>query len=554
LAMTVTLNFIQVNELLKLIAMADNQIIKNLSSKYTVITVGAINYRPVVHNWIHHMKRLNVSNFIVICVDQLIYDELDPDHAILMTPLVHLNLTHVRVNRRQAKRRQKSTLGLPTGEKRRLDNYENTESARSDFQIDSSTRHNQPIVATGPQATEQQMYEDRLQSIGLDKAFSVLMVIKHSAIYALLSAGHSVVWSDVDCIWLRRCTLDYLDAFAKPLFGDYYQSYIADKETTDDRQLQGVINYSLPVLQGRIGTIQKRFKQPDFRKNDNFVDFVSQQGLHPSQMSELIGTAICTGFFVVNPTPGSLILIRAVRNSIVALLASSVQGSGDQKTLNTVLLDQARMYNKDKNCVLSTSSSPVSSEMSSPESQNVVGKFVYGPSLVTGHPKDEMLRMKVRIGTSKAFSSVKLMMKAGRRRSKNEVFPFTVGFLPYDLFPRGDGGVVEYKAPVHPEQIKDTADTEALQSRQIHFAQAGKLASTQQRNADEWNSLSSTACIWHMYSQKTGESKVESMQRDGVFVDVSGEDDERQEVQITFPAHLRSAAVGDGDALDAFHG
>jgi hypothetical protein len=94
---------VQVSELTKLVELADNQTIKNPNSKYTIITVGAFNYKPVVHNWVHHMNKLNISNYVVLCVDQLIYRELDPAHAILMAPTFHLNLTHVRMKKRKGK-------------------------------------------------------------------------------------------------------------------------------------------------------------------------------------------------------------------------------------------------------------------------------------------------------------------------------------------------------------------------------------------------------------------------------------------------------------------
>jgi hypothetical protein len=703
---------VQVSELTKLVELADNQTIKNPNSKYTIITVGAFNYKPVVHNWVHHMNKLNISNYVVLCVDQLIYRELDPAHAILMAPTFHLNLTHVRMKKRKGKdsslaerfrqnsqrmvekrgeqpfsqhvqekqrikeevaakihalilekRRQKESVAFAQEDKFPIERTDSeTESnensveplLREEFLRQRDTeRHNRPIYnqaitdilreryrdglepvsknrtkkkkpvakkfvkkgemnrdvpnrrllinttkSTTPNATNMtdkndivrtgeeesslannqrsslanwgnssvpahyvpvtktavRMFEHRIKEIGLDKAFSVLMVIKHSSIYALLSAGHSVVWSDVDCIWVQRCAYDYMDAFARPVFHSYYKNHLLDKGIRGTGHALNFNNYSEQALRDRVNMVQKMSNPPYYQRDEGFVDFISQQGLFPTEMSELIGTAICTGFFVVNPTAGSLTVVRAVRNSIIKLLASGKPGKGDQKTLNFVLMDLAKMYSRHKNHVLSTSLA------SSIINDTLTDRFVYGPSVNTGRPKEEILKLQLRIrSAADAIAAARM----GALDSGSGYAPFTVGFLPYDLFPRGDARVSDpnmntnsqlehsYNWPSSPKNVAVSALTKVPDETK---ADKTKTAlKVVQHNADEWSSLSSSACIWHMYSQKTGESKVESMQRDGVLLDMQVEDDDQAAMENLIEAESTVTTDG-GDVLDAFQG
>jgi hypothetical protein len=549
-----------------LVALADKQR-ATLSlvnpNPYTVITLGAYNYKPVVHNWIFHMEKLNVTNYIVLCADKQIYQEIDPGHAVLMDPTFKLNLTYVRAKKKKpissrtrtttkkrntaihSKSLAEAAAGLAgirsSGDILEISRPDRSKKARVykdgklimvmtpepgsgdrsaesgpsvtntimkysknmlDFRRAESGKLARDRIALrngipdelDPAATADQsqqrrrklekidgrpppanvnsksslskstakMFEKRLKTIGLEKGFSILMIIKHAAIDALLTAGHSVVWSDVDCIWMKRCAVDRVESLAQP------------KQTTIK-----------PVKSALLSMTPSA---------EPIVDIASQQGLFPPETSDLLGTAVCTGFFVVNPTTGSLILIRSVKNAIIKQLASSKSGKGDQKTLNTVLMQIGGMK-------LGRGNLP---------------KFLYGPSKITKQPREAMLKLDLKL--------------LSLEEEHEGLVPFTVGFLPYDLFPRGDANLPT-TAAVN-EGTTTVASVKLTEKpKKITEAERQKLTSEMvQKNADEWDELHRDACIWHMYSQKKGDVKVESMRRDGVFLEENGDvDDDAEE-------------------------
>jgi hypothetical protein len=554
--------------------MADNQLIRNPGSKFTVITIGAINYKGVVLNWVRHMKRLNISNYIVICVDQLIFEELDPLHALLMAPTFRLNLSSPR--RWKYKRDKVSKPSLT---------FSKTNESPTPIRPESANVPNRRLRAPPleqPASTETRGYrirnsksdnaslagrdrvrkslselkvrqnhrgfEKRIKNIGLGRAFNVLMITKHSVLYALLSAGHTVVWSDVDCVWLRPCAFDSLDALARPVFRDYYSHYLQERGIRQRNHHINHNNYSVSALRERIAVVRRMVTPSRTGAHTDYIDFASQQGLYPHEMSHIIGRAICTGLFAVNPTAASLLVIRSVRDAIISLLISAKDGMGDQKLMNTKLIGLAGIEN---------GSYTLSASSASAKYEATVGRIEYGPSSLTGRPQDELFQMKVLL-TPDPFSRTR------DEDAATERIPFTVGFLPYNLFPRGDAasGDLQQSHERDPGQeqrvpptkqsstwsfsFKNVAESIFLKARvtmnpssvaelenppsKIVNVQA-VIEATKQRNADEWKALSRSACIWHMYAQKTGESKVESMLRDGVLLDsVQEDDDDEQDI------------------------
>jgi hypothetical protein len=562
--------------------MADNQLIRNPGSKFTVITIGAINYKGVVLNWVRHMKRLNISNYIVICVDQLIFEELDPLHALLMAPTFRLNLSSPR--RWKYKRDKVSRPSLtfsktkespapittPIGPERTnlpnrrlratpLEQPASTETRG--YRIRNSKSDNASLVGRDrvrKSLSELKVrqnhrgFEKRIKNIGLGRAFNVLMITKHSVLYTLLSAGHTVVWSDVDCVWLRPCAFDSLDALARPVFRDYYSHYLQERGIRQRNHHINHNNYSVSALRERIAVVQRMATPSRTGAHTDYIDFASQQGLHPHEMSHIIGTAICTGLFAVNPTAASLLVIRSVRDAIIGLLISATDGMGDQKLMNTKLIGLAGIEN---------GSYTLSASSASAKNEATVGRIEYGPSSLTGRPQDELFQMKVLL-TSDPFARTR------DEDAATERIPFTVGFLPYNLFPRGDAassassdlqqsherdpGQEQGRPPTKQSStwsfsFKNVAESIFLKARvtmnpsslaelenppsKIVNVQA-VIEATKQRNADEWKALSSSACIWHMYAQKTGESKVESMLRDGVLLDSVQEDDDDEHTDM----------------------
>jgi hypothetical protein len=554
--------------------MADNQLIRNPGSKFTTITIGAVNYKGVVLNWVRHMKRLNISNYIVICVDQLIFEELDPLHALLMAPTFRLNLSSPR--RWKYKRDKVSKPSLT---------FSKTNESPTPIRPESANVPNRRLRAPPleqPASTETRGYrirnsksdnaslagrdrvrkslselkvrqnhrgfEKRIKNIGLGRAFNVLMITKHSVLYALLSAGHTVVWSDVDCVWLRPCAFDSLDALARPVFRDYYSHYLQERGIRQRNHHINHNNYSVSALRERIAVVRRMVTPSRTGAHTDYIDFASQQGLYPHEMSHIIGRAICTGLFAVNPTAASLLVIRSVRDAIISLLISAKDGMGDQKLMNTKLIGLAGIEN---------GSYTLSASSASAKNEATVGRIEYGPSSLTGRPQDELFQMKVLL-TSDPFARTR------DEDAATERIPFTVGFLPYNLFPRGDAasGDLQQSHERDPGQeqgrpptkqsstwsfsFKNVAESIFLKARvtmnpssvaelenppsKIVNVQA-VIEATKQRNADEWKALSRSACIWHMYAQKTGESKVESMLRDGVLLDsVQEDDDDEQDI------------------------
>jgi hypothetical protein len=49
-----------------------------------ILSAGAWGYRGAVFNWIKHIYNLGIDNYIVLCYDQMLFDYLGPEHAILI--------------------------------------------------------------------------------------------------------------------------------------------------------------------------------------------------------------------------------------------------------------------------------------------------------------------------------------------------------------------------------------------------------------------------------------------------------------------------------------
>lgn len=438
---------------------------------HIVLTIGASNYLPVIENWISHVEALNVSSYVVLCVDQELYNHLDPSHAVLMTPSFHLHLTAVASVKRKSKNKSKRSsylealnrtggnkthptlftrdaIGMKRGSKRsskkefqwtRASNMNvKTATVQRRLKMKSKGRaravrrkENTSNIITSPTVWNSlAMLSQRIEELGRTDGFSVLMIIKHAAILMLLKAGFSVVWSDVDCVWLRPCALTQL------------QQLIRNNATTASRLA---------------------------------VDIAGQQGMFPYEMSSVIGTALCTGFFLVNPTPLAQQLIEAVKMRLIYSIGMSM-GKGDQKTMNAVLFEvgDLRKYNKNGN---------------HGANRNETNKQLY-------------LHMHLKLASTSLFrggsGNTAPVFKDSTNMSdlRNSGHNFVVAFLPYALFPRGDAR---------------TDKQQTMNKTELTLAIV-------QRNIDEWAAYRENACIWHMYSSKSGQVKVNSMQRDGVLV------------------------------------
>jgi hypothetical protein len=347
------------------------------------------------------------------------------------------------------------------------------------------------------------------------KAFTILMYIKHSSILALLSAGHSVVWSDVDCVWIKMCAVEFLTTFAEPTKDANWHN----RPNGNGRQLTATrLSYTRPHVP-RVGlhtsTESKLLIQDELEKlTKTKVDIATQQGSSPFETSDVIGTAICTGFFVVNPTPASLLLISAVQQTMI----SSVEGTcgkncsvGDQSVMNEHLMNFGNLRGW--------------AEHNS--------KIFYGPSYVTNNQMEEthFLDTNLNFPQSMIADEQHNQLSLGKRLVSVPNTPIVIGFLPYDLFPRGDARVNATALEIQIQRARERSNRTHTRFR-APVIKKNKLMTSGQakiKNANEWADLKENACIWHMYSKKDGKTKVLAMIRDGVYMrDKIDEDDENK--------------------------
>jgi hypothetical protein len=470
--------------------------------------LGAINYKGVVLNWIHHLERLKVKNYIVLCVDRNIYEIVGAAHGVLIDYNVNATLKKyrrkkgIRISRSSESNEQitdntevqsidkpvlsESFSGRQIYEERKLTSQQvvhdvrGTETDTTQNKVSSSNRRRVPkAVKSSP---PKWLFDKQ-------KAFTIMMYIKHSSILALLSAGHSVVWSDVDCIWVKICAVSFPSMFAIPTAKDGSRLH-----GNEIGRFQQSINSYVRTILGISTDTKPKIEQ---------VDIAVQQGSSPFETSDVVGTAICTGFFVVNPTPASLLLIAAVQQTMI----SSVQGTcgencsvGDQSVMNEHLMNYGNLKRwAERN-----------------------SKIMYGPSYVTNNLIEEthFLHTNLSLPQQMIADAQHNQLSFGKGLVSNPNTPIVIGFLPYDMFPRGDARVNTTALAIRYQKVHERNNHTNIKFRSPTIRKNKLMTSHQARakNANEWADLRENACIWHMYSKKDGKTKILTMIRDGVFI------------------------------------
>jgi hypothetical protein len=478
---------------------------------FTVLTVGAINYKEVVLNWIRHLQLLKVEKYIIICTDKEIYSVIGAAHGVLVEYNTNATLTYLKrkqtviINARPGNYTHRPTES--TKETASSDNVVATWSTlfrrhllgkpekmfeRLNSLVDPDIFSDRPVGPAGYNSSESGWIYDR------KKAFSIMMYIKYSSILALLSAGHSVVWSDVDCVWVKMCAVNFLSTLAE-------SSNNMDRRNILYRNRRHLLRANSSRVPHVVNSTESALKiQDQLAKLTKIqVDFASQQGASPYQTSDTIGTAICTGFFVVNPTPASLLLISAVQQTMI----SSVDGScgrncsvDDQSVVNGLLMQYGNLQ------VWAARNS----------------KILYGPSYATNNRMEETRFLHTNLNFPRHMVAHEQynQLSLGKRLEirDNLTAPIVIGFLPYDLFPRGDARVNATALDARMRRfrarnnITNTTYLAPTKNKLMNSRQAGR------RNSNEWNHMKEDACIWHMYSKKDGDTKVLAMIRDGVYL------------------------------------
>lgn len=116
-------------------------------------------------------------------------------------------------------------------------------------------------------------------------------VIRHIAIAELLQRNVSVVWTDVDCLWLRT---------------DLYSTWL--------------------------------------RPYSHSLDIVGQMGLWPQAISEKYGAALCTGFFAVFSNQRSIALFRLVTALIRGGALNNKDSLQDDQLVVNIALQKLRAF------------------------------------------------------------------------------------------------------------------------------------------------------------------------------------------------------------------
>jgi hypothetical protein len=635
--MTVVVRALQMDAVPALLQLAASQHSSHDGkNSFTVLTVGAINYKDVVLNWIHHLQLHKVEKYIVVCTDREIFAEVGASHGVLVEYNVNATLTYQKIKYPKKKRkrsryeryiiRRESAQetgsskvadlqtrhapddGEPVEAKMAASGVRGRSLSTIDYERASlkkperSERTNAPVTVTKKirryllGSVEQAVQKESINGMNHDfsdskpnkmmknrrrttqinsrtqttntnsflkrtradstrylnftrsassyssnktrylanqknnvtsfrnstinrmmpplfrsnsseskwkfdnkKAFSIMMYIKYSSLLTLLSAGHSVVWSDVDCVWVKMCAVNFLATFAVKDAKWYNRHKVHGRQLTS-HLLQG--NQTELNIQDELDKLAKAK-----------VDIASQQGSSPFKTSEVIGTAICTGFFVVNPSPASLLLIAAVQQTMI----SSVDGScgrncsvDDQSVVNGLLMKYGNLQEwADQN-----------------------SKIMYGPSHVTNNHREEthFLHTNLTFPHFMVNHEQHSQLSPGKRLVSGANTPIAIAFLPYDLFPRGDSRVnatawelLVRKSREHGNTTNTTAFRGPVKNKLMTSSEANK------KNANEWNDLKEYACIWHMYSKKDGDTKVLAMIRDGVYTRDQIDESEEQE-------------------------
>jgi hypothetical protein len=433
-----------------------------------ILSIAAANYERVVLNYIQHMQRLSVSNYLIVCVDADIYRVInDTSHSILLETIIPLQFpttsapkqstvtpanrkySHIGENffKNELKKISKQNSRKGQYSRRQLEINDTSTAQRNDTalraiilskvlwhyskQIATEDRSSKSVKGKNKDSEAKihlryvDCFQNRLRRIVARYPFAILMLLKHSVISSLLAAGIAVVWSDIDCIWLNPCVLD-----------------------------------TISVAQGRY---------QEQHHLSGSLDFAAQQGLFPYDVSHILGASICTGLLIVNPTNASRIVFGSVRDSLLdSLLSKFCDCKGDQKVINTMLIEITDIQN-----VVQSS-----------------GKLIYGDDENSSLGTEFQTRSaSIRPSTAAKFE--------GFRRKVSNSLNLTFALLPYAQFPRGDA-----RTGAQHTDSNIVADKLAYQMLQ--------------RNQQDWTQRKASACVWHMFALKTASNKIETMRRDGV--------------------------------------
>jgi hypothetical protein len=476
-----------------------------------ITTIAAINYKSVVLNWIHHMNRLQVDNYLLICVDREIETVInDTRHTVLIEPFFRLHFAPTSQKTDNMNRKVNTMIMNKESKFVRLNNNNNNKN--KEFQrISKGSRQlsvkydeyelgavrqeiERRIVLTNPHLLGPSKHNKdmlprlvdfcfhKLEKINSRFPFSLLMILKHTVLATLLQAkdknredGLAVVWSDADAVWLRPCVLDSIQAV--------------------------------------VGSERKEA-----------IDFAAQQGLFPYEVSDIWGSAICTGLMIINPTESSIRTFQLVRDKLLSLLMSKTSCGdgckGDQKLLNYMLLrvteprypaDALISYGN-----LTFDAGTMQSSSMSSQLQILRRQFI--------DTNGSINVADINLDNVQAIQA----LPAPRTPVANTQ-PLSIAFLPYQFFPRGDARTETdmeantLKGATGP--IKGTSTSRNGPNRE---PQQGRMKSNVEEQAEkmtmmkrnwlEWGQSRSHACVWHMFALKSAGSKVDTMRRDGVYL------------------------------------
>ena len=231
------------------------------------------------------------------------------------------------------------------------------------------------------------------------------MLMKVVTIYYLNSVGYTVTWSDSDCMWLR------------PFLG------------------------------------------PWIMDNKMKADIIGQKGLHPTKISGVTGTVLCTGLFTVFPNSRTVSFFSKLIDIVYSYSTES-----DQNFINSYLL-AAGSYDFSEKVIYNEH---IENSQNLPILQIPVYSRDY-KSVQT------VLNFEKNANTSKQAFKTSRTFLFYNRPYVEETSP-RLAFLPLTYFPRA-------------------------------------------KSSEEWQSVKkNNPKIWHSRSEKTGRSKLDTMNNDSVFV------------------------------------
>ena len=464
--------------------------------KHVIITASNLKYRGAVFNWIHHMNLLNIKNFLVLCFDTDLAGIVGDEHGVLMQSRISFDYNKKVTRPPRARRARNSTSSRSARQthRRRLRRGGRGEGEGGLEEAEAHPRSEEVDFKSGDYsapAKKARRHADRPRpafspAVALrssrDSHFFAMMVAKYEAIRELTAQGFSVIWSDTDALWLRPCA---------------YQ------------QLLGLMSRSPQ------GTL---------------ADMAGQRGRQPVAISDLVGSCLCTGLFLTNPTSASSEVLAEVIDDIVEMTyVTTFEKRDDQALLNDIIYQRGGLYFQ---------GGPQLRSFALPDKGGAKRK-PYG-----GRP---MYGVNSSRGVDYTFVNKTMtdgfVNSKGKRLRQRGQQTFSLALLPYASFPRGVVSVpgsyymnatdVAGKARANRKKPKlsqlraggedrsaDDAPSSRNASEGLSRQERGFLKNVQTlsaRQRSEWQLVRGDACVWHLISTKEGDDKVRSMLLDGVY-------------------------------------